>query len=340
MIKKMIHRFFHHIWGRHHLFTYMLLPFSWLFQILIFSRRAYYRLRQPSIHRVPVIVVGNITVGGTGKTPVVMALATFLKEKGYHPGIVMRGYQGHFKGPYQAVSRDSDPFDVGEEAVLIARTTACPVMVGQDRAFVSEQLLSIHHVDIIISDDGLQHYALARDIEIVVVDKKRLWGNGFCLPAGPLREPISRLKTVDYVLVQEGHLPNALTFHKQLCEKAINLANLSSVSLSHFVGQKVHAVAGIGDPESFFSSLRAMGILVIVHAFPDHHWFSEKDLKFKEPYPILMTEKDAVKCARFTHLPLWSIPMTIELPEPLQHNLLRRIASFKNEERTLEVQLT
>jgi tetraacyldisaccharide 4'-kinase len=245
---------------------------------------------------VPVIVVGNLTVGGTGKTPLVAWLAQWLREQGYRPGIVARGYRGRAASWPQSVTPASDPSLVGDEPVLLARAAACPVAVGPDRVQAGLMLME-SGCDIIVSDDGLQHYRLARDIEIAVIDGERRFGNGFCLPAGPLREPVSRLKTLPIRVAngspRDGELGMALEgqgFWHTLRPEERKEAD-------YFRGRRVHAVAAIGNPARFFNSLRRLQIEIVEHAFPDHHAFVPADVAFGDG-DILMTEKDAVKCER------------------------------------------
>lgn len=286
-----------------------LLPLSWLFCFVAWLRRIGYRLRLIPSKKlpVPVIVVGNITVGGSGKTPLVIWIAHFLKERGYRPGIISRGYGGKAKTWPQQVRIGSDPVAVGDEAILITNSTGCPMCVGPDRPKAAMGLVGKGECDIIISDDGMQHYALRRDIEIVVVDVKRGEGNGYCLPAGPLRERPSRLQQVDMVVANGGAAdPQQHTMHLRQ-GAVVNLANPElKCSISDFVGKgRVHAVAGIGDPERFFAQLEQAGLEVIRHPFPDHHPFEVSDLQFNDEWPVLMTGKDAVKCSRFTTEKHW-----------------------------------
>lgn len=278
----------------------LLLPLAGLFLLTSKLRRLCYRVGACKVRRfdVPVIVVGNITVGGTGKTPLVIWLARHLREQGRRPGIVSRGYRGRARHWPQQVRPDSDPVMVGDEAVLLAAGSGCPVCVGPDRPAAVEQLLAYHDCDIVVSDDGLQHLALGRDLEIVVIDGARHVGNRLPLPAGPLREPPSRLTEVDLVVVQgEG---GAGEFAMQLVEPRVRpLRGGGETPLSDWSGRAVHAVAGIGNPQRFFDSLSAAGLAVTGHAFPDHHPFTAADLEFGDDRPVLMTAKDAVKCRRF-----------------------------------------
>jgi len=294
----------------------LLTPVSLVFRLAVWLRRMAYRSGLARSHRigVPVIVVGNITVGGTGKTPLVAWLAAYLQAKGYRPGIIARGYGGRARRWPQQVRPDSDPNIVGDEAVLLAGTTRCPMAVGPNRVAAARALIEHSHCDVIISDDGLQHYALQRDLEIAVIDGIRRFGTGFSLPAGPLREPVSRLQEVDLVVVN-GLGSGAEHPMRMRLEKACNLKDPAVVrELSTFRGQAVHAVAGIGNPERFFQALQQKGMQVQGHAFPDHHRFAPADIGFGDGRPVLMTEKDAVKCRHFASERDWYVPVKVELP--------------------------
>jgi len=274
------------LWYKPNLLCYLLLPLSWIYFVITYIHRALYRFNilQTFNSPVPIIVVGNITVGGTGKTPLVIALAKLLASEKFHPAVITRGYKAKHKTNLIEVSKKNTVEDIGDEASLLATHLTCPIIVSKNRTLAVKKLLKKHKCDVIISDDGLQHYALGRHIEIAVIDGERRLGNGFLLPAGPLRESASRLKTVDF-LVANGEAKKG-EFSMRL--EPQNLPNLQK--------QTVHAIAGIGNPNRFFATLRNMGFIVIPHPFPDHHWFSAKDLDFKDEKPILMTEKDAVKC--------------------------------------------
>ncbi len=261
---------------------------------------------------VPVVVVGNITVGGSGKTPVVIALIESLRAAGFTPGVISRGY-GSRRGDVREVRREDDFSTSGDEPLLIAWRTGAPVVVGRDRVAAAQRLIDAHQVDVVVSDDGLQHYRLARDIEIVVVDGRRRFGNGLLLPAGPLREPLTRLDEVDVVLVNGLRERHESGFDLEPGD-AWSLAGGPDRSLSMFAGQPVHAVAGIGNPARFFDMLRDRGLTVIEHAFPDHHAFVAGDLVFGDGHAVMMTEKDAVKCRRFARPDWYAVPVTAELP--------------------------
>ena len=252
---------------------------------------------------VPVVVVGNIFVGGTGKTPLVVWLARHLAERGHRPGVLVRGYGGRSPEWPRRVGPDSDPAEVGDEAVLLARRCGCPVMAGPDRIAAGRALLG--ECDLLISDDGLQHYRLQRDLELVVVDASRGLGNGRCLPAGPLREPPGRLASVDMVIAngQPGPLsPYSFTLMGDTC---VRISDGERRPLSAFRGEPVHAVAGIGNPARFFDSLRRAGLEPREHAFADHHPFRAEDLRFGDQAPVIMTEKDAVKVGAWAEPHHW-----------------------------------
>ncbi|PWK92949.1 tetraacyldisaccharide 4'-kinase [Fulvimonas soli] len=259
---------------------------------------------------VPVLVVGNLTAGGTGKTPLTIALAEALRERGRRPGVVSRGYGGRRRGPL-LLGDEPDPAEVGDEPCLI-RAAGVPVAVGRDRP-AAARLLAEAGCDVVIADDGLQHYRLARDVEICVVDGARRFGNGRLLPAGPLREPLARLRTVDFVVCNGAAMEGAATMRLEGAE-AVALAGGARRPLADFAGRAVHAVAAIGNPQRFFDALRARGIEVIGHAFPDHHAFAPADLAFGDDRPVLMTDKDAVKCRRFAQPHWWRVPVRAELP--------------------------
>lgn len=332
----------HHWYGRSAL-SDALLPLSWLFRALVALRRAYYRWRNRARPRLPasVIVIGNISVGGTGKTPLVIWLAELLKSHGYKPGIVSRGYGGSAATWPQFVDGESDPYQVGDEPVVIAQRTACPVIVAPDRVNAACALLNRYRCDVLISDDGLQHYPLLRDIEIVVIDGSRGLGNGRCLPAGPLREPPSRLREVDFVIVQGGATAAAqypMTLH---ADEAVSLLDSDlRRSLGSFAGERLHAVAGIGNPARFFDMLSARGLEVEAHKFADHHRFTARDLGFDDARPVLMTEKDAVKCRSFAQPYHWYLPVAVRLDDRFARtvlDLLRARARSDVTQRTMEL---
>ena len=317
-----------------------LCPFSLLFGAVAGARRAAYRAGLiPGVKLpVPVIVSGNITAGGTGKTPLALWLAAYLRARGRTPGIVCRGYGGRSSTP-QRVLPDSDPNDCGDEAVLLARRSSCEVWAGVDRVAVARSLLAARPAcDVLISDDGLQHYALARDVELCVVDAARGFGNGWLLPAGPLREPPSRLATVDAVVVNasDGSVPHpslalipapTARFTMKLEGREFrNILNPGQrVDPGYFSGRRVHAVAGIGNPQRFFSRLRGLGLEFTAHPFPDHYRFTASDLAYAGAEAVLMTEKDAVKCRRFAAHTHWELPVDAVPDNALGERVLRRL---------------
>ena len=279
----------------------------------------------------PVLVVGNLTAGGTGKTPLVAWIAQQFAAFGFKVGIISRGYKRAETAP-RIVEVDSDWRDVGDEPLLLRRATDCLTAVAADRV-AGAQLLANHDVDVIIADDGLQHLRLARDCEIVVIDGTRGFGNGQLLPAGPLREPASRLASVDAVIINgsgKQHVPVASD--RPCLQMSLVSSQVLPVSgtaearpLESFWRQSVHAVAGIGNPERFFNDLRKHQLEVIEHPFPDHHAFTAADLQFSDELPILMTEKDAVKCGPIATPRMGYVPVTAQFSEGGAQQLLERV---------------
>jgi len=312
------------LWYGNSPLSLLLAPLGWLFCAAAVLRRAAYRLGIARAGRVgaPVIVVGNISVGGTGKTPLVIWMARFLMSRGLRPGIVSRGYRGRAESWPQQVRADSDPIVVGDEPVLLARATGCPVVADPDRLRAARSLLLHARCDVILSDDGLQHLSMGRDVEIAVVDGIRRHGNGRCLPAGPLREPVSRLATVDMVVSNGGGIGGEFSMIVS-ARGADNLQDETiSEPLERFRPGPVHAVCGIGSPQRFFDTLERAGLTLIRHPFPDHHAFAAADITFDDEIPVLMTEKDAVKCRRFAAARHWCVPLQAELPETFGARLL------------------
>ena len=310
----------------------LLWPLSLLFGSLSAFRRLLYRsglLKSTKIN-IPVIIIGNISVGGTGKTPFTLWLAQQLLDEGWHPAIISRGYSKSTHQPPNiphAVEINDSPDIVGDEPLLMFQRNLCPVWVGRNRVAVAQALLKVHpECDVILSDDGLQHYRLQRDIEIVLVDGNRRFGNGFLLPAGPLREAISRLKSVDIIVVNGGKATDG-EFAMQLTGSSFY--NLLNPNTSHpataFAGQRVHAIAGIGHPERFFSHLKQMGLTLQTHSFPDHHCYSASDIEFNDNEAILMTEKDAVKCVSFATEQCWVLRVDAQIDPALAQLIIEKI---------------
>lgn len=295
---------------------WLLRPVEILFRLLASLRRTLYQSGVLHSYRAakPVVVVGNITVGGTGKTPVVIALVEALQCRGITVGVVSRGYGATASDVPLVVSDTSSTAQCGDEPLLIHRRTGCPCVVAPSRAAAVRKLITEFNPDIILCDDGLQHYALKRDLEIAVFDAQRRWGNGFCLPAGPLREPVARLRTVDFVLYRGGKKDSSAICYEQ--DALVNLASAEQRAVSpEKLGPRVHAVAGIGQPEQFFSALEQRGFGVEHHVFPDHHCYEPADFGQLMDRPIIMTEKDAVKCRDMAGPDAWYLKISAQLPD-------------------------
>lgn len=318
---------------RLHPLMLLLLPFSWLFALCAALRRLFFHLGIFKTYRadIPVIVVGNITTGGTGKTPFVIWLAAFLQKQGYQPAIVSRGIGGVKHVAPHLVKSDDLPSIVGDEALLLARHAACPVMIGVNRALCVQVLQASTSCNVVISDDGLQHYRLHRDIEVVVIDGERWFGNRQLLPAGPLREPVSRLGKVDLIVVNGARNDSGYYSMSMIPTKITNLKQPSiHYPLQDFPQKNIRAIAGVGNPHRFFSDLVSAGFTVTPQVFPDHYHYQTVDLKFDDELPVLMTEKDAVKCANFASDQHWYVSTETVIDDQLPvHilNLLKRKAS-------------
>jgi tetraacyldisaccharide 4'-kinase len=311
------------IWYGRTALALALAPLAWLFHGVVALRQRAFASGLAAVAElpVPVVVVGAITVGGTGKTPLVIWLVRYLKDLGYRPGVVCCGYRGRARSWPQQVRADSDPVIVGDESVVLARRCGCPIAAGPDRVEAATALIEHYGCDIVVSDDGLQHYALGRDIEIAVIDGVRRFGNGRLLPAGPLREPVSRLHDVDLV-VTNGIGARGEFSMRYVADGLVAVADETRrMALSQLANQTVHAVAGTGNPEHFFTLLRSQGLRVHKHPMPDHHAYREADLRFGDELPIIMTEKDAVKCRRLATPGAWYVPVTATLPSVFEHRL-------------------
>jgi tetraacyldisaccharide 4'-kinase len=310
--------------------TAIFYPFSLIYRAIIATRKFLYQknIFKTNKFPVPVIVVGNITLGGTGKTPLVIWLANFLKSKGYQPGIVSRGYKAQTKHYPQFVMKSMDARLVGDEPLLMAERTNCPVIIDPNRSRAVQHLLKNFSCNVVISDDGLQHYALHRDIEIIVIDGNRLFGNGLCLPAGPLREPLSRIKQSEFLISSHKPYQNAYRMHYDV-KGIVNLNNeTKTFILQNYPNHKIHAVAGIGHPEQFFQMLEhILNKAVIKHPFPDHHFFKAKDFAAFAQEMIIMTEKDAVKCKPFSQANYYYVKIDAQIDDKFADVLLARLAS-------------
>ncbi len=288
-------------------------------------RKGLLRSRHPGK---PVLVVGNLIAGGSGKTPLIIAIVERLLAEGFKPGVASRGYGREQSRIARWVEAGTDTLLGGDEPVLIARRTGVPVRVDRDRVAAARALIGAG-CDIIVCDDGLQHYRLARDIEIEVIDGRRRYGNRLPLPAGPMREPPERGDRCDFRVVNLGGEQADSGFGEWpmhlRAQDAVPLHGHRGAALSAFAGQRVHAVAGIGDPERFFTMLRGLDIAVVPHAFADHHRYRAEDLRFGSDLPVLMTEKDAVKCSAFDSERCYSVPICAELPEAFWVELLDRL---------------
>jgi len=336
-VRDALYRWLQSAWyggGRRHL---LLLPLTLLYGLIVSMRRWLYarRLLRSERAAVPVIVIGNLTAGGTGKTPATIWLAEELAARGHSPGIASRGYGGSKAGASMRVDANSDPAVVGDEPVLIARRTGRPVVVDADRTRAAAMLVE-DGANLVIADDGLQHYALARDYEICVVDGARGLGNGYLMPAGPLREPVGRLREVDQVLVngrlpdsgadQPAGLQNALPFDLVAADAARLNGSLTR-PLDGFSGTTVHGVAAIGNPDRFFDLLRSHRIQVIEHAFPDHARLDPHALDFADGFDVLMTEKDAVKLPHSLPDRYWCVPVDVRMDPGIARPWLQQVDS-------------
>ena len=328
------------IWYGRSPWRWLLWPLGVCYRYIAGVRRLIYRWRIRPVTElpVPVVVVGNLTVGGTGKTPLVIWLAEELRQRGYSVGIVSRGYRGRAGTWPQAVHRDSDPELVGDEAVMLARTTNCSVSVGPDRVKAAQAILDREQVDVLLADDGLQHLALGRIMEIVVVDGERGLGNGLRLPAGPLREGRERLARACAVVVNGGNwLPDEAIgdiFRAGTSMQDVRqLTDAARKSLESFRGMPVHAVAAIGHPQRFFRMLTAAGLKVIEHPLPDHASIDAADLRFNDSAPVLVTEKDAVKCGRISHGNVWCVPIKLSFRPEDSAGLMDRVLECIEERR-------
>lgn len=331
MKKNSLENFFLDNWYGKSRWTLLLFPFNIFFICLSFIRCNYlihFKQRTPTI---PVIVVGNISVGGTGKTPLIITLVKKLQAEGYSPGVISRGYASqatHY--PYQ-VSPHSTAIEAGDEPLHIFQKTNCPVVIGSDR-FESISLLRRQNVDVILSDDGLQDYRLGRHLEIAVVDGQRWFGNGWRLPVGPLREAVSRLSQVDILVVNNpSTLPPVEKFHSMQIKPDhwIKIKTGEKLPLNAIHSERIYAVAGIGNPQRFYQTLKQLDLNVIEQDFPDHHIYSKADFDFANEDCVVMTEKDAVKCKSFARDNWYSLAIESQLDDLFWQDFMQKVESIK-----------
>lgn len=310
----------------------LLWPFEKLF-ITVAESRKKKLLQEQWQPPVPLIIVGNICVGGTGKSPLTIHLINLLRDKGFKPGVVSRGYGANpLSFPYQ-VTEDSPASDAGDEPLMIVRRTSVPFVIDPDRPAACRYLLENSECDVILSDDGLQHYQMGRDIELAVVDAARGVGNGHCLPVGPLREPENRLGSVDFVLINgEGNYQYPGAYQMRLEPTCLVSIKDRSTLEVNAIGSKVHAVAGIGNPWRFFHTLGNLGYEISEHVFPDHHRFNQEEIAFNDSLPVIMTEKDAVKCKDLSLPPYYYyLEVRAVLDQSFEDALLQRLRELRKE---------
>jgi len=332
-------------WQKANLLTVMLWPLSLIYRAAFALNKNLYRVGLKSIYRapVPLIVVGNLTVGGTGKTPIVIYLIEQLRLHGYTPGVISRGYHGNTVEGVQSVKPDTPIIESGDEPAMLMRRTKAPIVIGANRQAACEMLLDEFSVDVIVSDDGLQHHALARDVEICLRDMTTPQTNHYLLPAGPYREPRTRFETIDLLVT---HQPATNEFNGELSsntggidkEFTMYLDASAPISVNSFAGngstangfdtnKLTHAVAGIANPQRFFDTCRSLGYTIEEHGFADHHAFSASDLNFGEAAQVLMTEKDAVKCVNFNNASFWFLPVNAKLENGFIDAVLKKLDS-------------
>ena len=338
-----LQRWLESVWYDNGKGRFFLMPFSALYCAINHYQRKNQIAEREKRKRLPcpVIVVGNITVGGTGKTPLTIHIVKLLQSAGYKPAIITRGYGGKANTWPQSVTPESDASMVGDEAVLMASRTHVPVYAGANRLDSIKQLLQKHDCDVIVSDDGMQHYKLPRDIQIAVIDGKRQLGNGYCLPAGPLREKRARLSSCDFIVIN-GKIAEDKNAHKAylvdsfdmglLGDTLINISTAEEKPLSDFNECDVQALTGIGNPQRFYSTLEKYGLQLNKHSFPDHHAFQQSDLAFDLSSTVIMTEKDAVKCQALlkNEANYWYLPITAHLDTRFDTALLARLEACRN----------
>jgi tetraacyldisaccharide 4'-kinase len=309
--------------------NYLLLPLSLLFFVLSSGRKWLYKVgfKKTTHFEVPIIVVGNISVGGTGKTPLTIALVEFLQSKDYQVGVVSRGYGGLASKQKNStfVNKETDVKVSGDEPLLIVQRTGVKLVINKNRVQAVQDLLNQHDIDVVISDDGLQHYAMGRKIEIVVIDGQRRFGNGFLLPAGPLREGIKRLENVDFVINNNVTNSTNEILMRLEADKFVNLVTGEERGRDEFCFEKCYVIAGIGNPQRFFDLLENWQVRIIKYAYPDHYSYTAKDFKNKDDFPILMTQKDCVKCTDFATDNMWFVPISAKLEDNFYNELVKKL---------------
>lgn len=330
-------------WHNNARWLIFLWPLSVLFRFAVrLRRRVLYPATRPDSHTAAVVVIGNLSVGGTGKTPFTINLAQQLLARNMKVGVISRGYGGHSSSYPLSVNEQTPVRECGDEAILIVTKTSCPMVVGPDREAALRQLLAENNIDVVLSDDGLQHYRLHRDVEIAIVDGQRLFSNGWCLPAGPLREPPARLKQVDFIITNGS--PDSETAHAALLNNAHPMSLSPRYLINQISGEKrpfggapfnigntVQAVAALGNPQRFFKLLEQLPYPVRAIQYPDHHQFQEEDFRNADidiHQPVVMTEKDAVKCKDFAQPNFWTLVVEVELPNSLISELTAKICDI------------
>ncbi len=332
MDRSLTQRFLEWLWYGDSPLSGVFSPLSCLYKFGLSFRQRFEA--KPAAFPVPVVVVGNLTVGGTGKTPMAIYLARTLRDNGFRPGVISRGYGGGDNHKARLVSSQDLASDCGDEAVLLAIESDCPVAICRDRFRAAWHLFKNSKVDVVISDDGLQHRKLPRHIEILMVDGIRGFGNGRLLPAGPLREPLSRIGTVDFMVVKGAYWENCYRMDLQITG-FVELKSGRELKPDAFEGQEIHACAAIGNPETFFSSLATLGAKCIQHAFPDHYRFRQKDLVFSKALAVVMTQKDAMKCLGFSG-DLWYAKTEAKLEQDFRNKFLGLLKSYIPGDRVCE----
>ena len=333
------------IWYEQHplwtLWVPLTLPLALLYRVIIATRAWLVRLFPPPPLAAPVIVVGNLSVGGTGKTPMIIRLAGIFKEHGYKVGIISRGYKARCRGfPHRVMATDSTAF-CGDEPKLLAQTTGCPVVIDPKRRQAAQMLIDSEAVDVILSDDGLQHVSLPREMEIAMVNGTRKFGNGLLLPAGPLREPIERLSKVDFVVVNGGgaDIKRVGAMQNKVYQAAMHLLGFHNLvtgrrkPVAYFKGHSVHLTVAIAHPQQVVGMLRDVGINPQLHDFPDHYRWQSTDFAYGDNLPIIITGKDAVKCTELS-IPaaerMWVIESELRIGTEFENHLMQRFRTHTN----------